>query len=103
MSGATVSEIFASMEYGPAKENESVAQAWLERHARSFGHFIDGHWVKPEGRESYTSENPATGRSLASTLQGCSSDVSLAVKSSREAFRSWSALPCHTRARHLYR
>ncbi|XP_041093492.1 aldehyde dehydrogenase family 16 member A1-like [Polyodon spathula] len=100
--GRGVNEIFDSMEYGPAKEDGGAAQAWLERHARSFGHFIYGRWVKPEGRESYPSKNPATGQSLACTVQGCSSDVSLAVKSSREAFVSWSALPCHARARHLY-
>jgi len=36
-------------------------QAWLDDHERAFGHFIDGKWVKPEGRKTYQTKNPATG------------------------------------------
>ena len=38
-----------------------LLQAWLDDHDRSFGHFIDGKWVKPEGRKTYQTKNPATG------------------------------------------
>nr|XP_014344265.1 PREDICTED: aldehyde dehydrogenase family 16 member A1 [Latimeria chalumnae] len=98
----TVEQLFTTMSYGPAPETASIAQAWLERHKRSFGHFIDGKWLKPEGRQTYTTKNPATGEALATTVQGEEADVETAVKAARRAFESWSSLPCHVRARHLY-
>ena len=58
------------MEYGPAPESPAVANAWLDDHDRHFGHFINNQWVKPEGRKSYDTFNPATGEKLASTTQG---------------------------------
>lgn len=62
--------IFKSLAYGPAPESPAVANAWLDDHGRSFGHFINGQWVKPEGRKTYDTCNPATGEKLASTIQG---------------------------------
>ena len=58
------------MEYGPAPESPAVANAWLDDHGRNFGHFINNQWVKPAGRKSYDTFNPATGEKLASTTQG---------------------------------
>lgn len=58
---STVSEIFESLSYGPAPEFSMPAEGWLEDHGRAFGHFIDGKWVKPEGRKVYETKNPATG------------------------------------------
>ena len=66
----SVAEIFDSLEYGPAPESPAVAQAWLEDHERNFGHFINNQWVRPEGRKTYSSYNPATGELLANTVQG---------------------------------
>ena len=43
-----------------------------------------------------------SGEKLASTVQGEKEDVELAVSSAREAFKSWSKLPGHARARYLY-
>ena len=65
-----VKEIFQTLEYGPAPESPAVANAWLDDHGRYFGHFINGQWVKPNGRKSYDTFNPATGEKLASTTQG---------------------------------
>lgn len=98
----SVAEIFDSLEYGPAPESPAVAQAWLEDHERNFGHFINNQWVRPEGRKTYSSYNPATGELLANTVQGTEEDVELAVKCARKAFESWSTLPGHVRARHIY-
>ena len=67
---ATVGELYESLPYGPAPESPSAAVAWLEDHGRSFGHFIDNKWVEPEGRDCYETRNPATGETLASTVQG---------------------------------
>src|SRR5690606_2992055 len=45
----SVAEIFETMEYGPAPESDSIANAWLDAHGRRFDHFIGGRWVAPSG------------------------------------------------------
>jgi hypothetical protein len=40
---------------------------------------------------------------LASTVQGDESDIDIAVTSAKNAFKTWSTLSPHVRARHLYR
>ena len=65
-----VRHLFHSLSYGPAPESAAVATAWLDDHGRNFGHFINGEWLKPEGRKTYDTLNPATGEKLASTVQG---------------------------------
>ena len=42
------------------------------------------------------------GEKLASTMQGEQEDVDSAVGAAREAFKTWSKLPGHVRARYLY-
>lgn len=66
----SVSQILETLEYGPAPESPAVVNAWLDDHGRSFGHFINNQWVKPSGRKTYDSVNPATGEKLATTVQG---------------------------------
>ena len=61
-----IAEKFASMEYGPALEDPKEALAWLERHDRRFGHFINGAWQQPAEGEYFDSNDPATGDKLAS-------------------------------------
>ena len=38
----SVSDVFKSMEYGPAPESAGPAHAWLDTHQRQFGLFIGG-------------------------------------------------------------
>lgn len=97
-----VAEIFATMEYGPAPESDKIAQQWLDDHNRSFGHFINNAWVKPENRKTYETVSPSDGKFLSSTLQGTSDDVNVAVSAAKSAQEKWSKLSCHERARHLY-
>ena len=66
----SVRQILETLEYGPAPESPAVANAWLDDHGRSFGHFINNVWVKPSGRKTYDSVNPATGEKMATTIQG---------------------------------
>lgn len=66
----SVNQILDTLAYGPAPESPAVVNAWLEDHGRSFGHFINNQWVKPSGRKTYDSVNPATGEKLATTIQG---------------------------------
>ncbi|XP_060065469.1 aldehyde dehydrogenase family 16 member A1-like isoform X1 [Ylistrum balloti] len=90
------------MSYGPAPESDNVVKAWLDDHDKAFGLFIDGKWVKPEGRKTYTTKNPATGEALATTIQAEKQDVDLAVKSAKKAYASWSNTSPHVRARYMY-
>lgn len=59
-----VASIFESLEYGPAPESPNIAREWLDKHNRKFGHFIDGKWVRPEGRKELESRSPAKGEKL---------------------------------------
>lgn len=70
LSKPTVKSLFETLEYGPAPESPAVADAWLDDHGRSFGHFINNEWVKPSGRKTYDTFNPAMGAKLATTVQG---------------------------------
>ena len=98
----SVSEILATMDYGPAPEGNAPALAWLAAHADGFGHFINGRFVKPAGGKLFTVSNPATGMPLARASQGSAADVDAAVKAARKAFPAWSKLAGHARALHLY-
>ena len=53
---STVGAIFESMDYGPAPESQKEANRWLDNHNRKFGHFVNGEWYHPEGRDYYTSK-----------------------------------------------
>ncbi|MDX2184501.1 MAG: aldehyde dehydrogenase family protein [Gemmatimonadaceae bacterium] len=97
----TVADIFSTMAYGPAPEGDAEAQAWLERHRRRFGHFINGAFTAP-GKAPFAVYNPATGAELARVAQGTTGDVDAAVRAATAALRDWQALSGHERARHLY-
>ena len=56
-----VAAIFESLDYGPAPESAEIAKKWIESHGGTLGHFINGKWVKPNGRKLYDSFSPATG------------------------------------------
>ena len=56
-----VSQLFKNLEYGPAPESPKIAYEWLNSHEKKFGHFINGKWVLPEGREQVECKSPATG------------------------------------------
>jgi len=98
----SIAEKFLTMEYGPAPEEPKEALAWLDRHKRSFGHFIDGAWQPPVEGNYFDSNDPATGEKIASIAQGSSADIDAAVKAARKALPAWQALSGHDRARFLY-
>ncbi len=99
---AKIAEIFDTMEYGPAPESDKTAQAWLESHGRSFGHFINGKWVKPAKGKSFATTNPATEEILAKVSIGTKADVDAAVKAAQVALKKWQAMDGHGRAKCLY-
>ena len=98
----TVEEIFKTMTYGPAPEADNKAHEWLKAHQGQFELYYGGAWAKPQDGGQFEVVNPATGEKLATLSQAGAKDVDAAVASAREAFKSWSQLPGHARARYLY-
>ena len=96
----TVSDIFNSMDYGPAPESSAEALAWIAAHNASFGHWIDGAFTAPEA--PFDTRNPATGKPLATVSQGSPSALAAALSAARRAQPKWAKLPGHQRAKHLY-
>jgi len=97
-----ISEIFETMEYGPAPEAEQPALEWIARHDGEFGLYVGGRWVKGQDGRGFDVINPATRAKLARVVQAGPADVSAAVAAARAALPGWAALPGHARARHLY-
>ncbi len=95
-----VSEIFETMEYGPAPESAAEAMAWLEGHGRKLGLFVDGAFTRPG--KGFDSRNPATGDLLAQVTQATSKDVDAAVAAARKAQGKWAKRSGHERAKYLY-
>ena len=98
----SIVEKFMTMEYGPAPEDPREAIAWLDRHARRFGHFINGALQAPSAGTYFDTADPSTGEKLATVAQGSEADVDNAVKAARAALPAWQALTPHARARYLY-
>jgi aldehyde dehydrogenase (NAD+) len=98
----SIVEKFMTMEYGPAPEDPREALAWLDRHGRRFGHFINGAWQAPAAGTYFDTADPSTGEKLATVAQGSTADVDAAVKAARAALPAWQALTPHARARYLY-
>src|SRR3546814_20306157 len=95
-----ITAILATMEYGPSPKSATEAQAWLDRHQRRFGLFIDNQWSAPG--EPFASHNPADGTLLAELTQASSHDIERAVAAARRAQPGWAAPSGHRRARALY-
>ncbi|MGR3661526.1 MAG: aldehyde dehydrogenase family protein [Paracoccaceae bacterium] len=95
-----VSDIFQSMDYGPAPEDAAEALAWLVDGGDEFGHFIGGQFTKPG--EGFASRNPATGDVLANLTQATQDDVDSAVSAARKAQGKWARLSSHERAKYMY-
>ncbi len=98
----SIVEKFMTMEYGPAPEDPKEALAWLDRHGRRFGHFINGAWKEPAAGTYFDTTDPSTGEKLAGVAQGSAADVNAAVEAARAALPKWQSLTPHARARYLY-
>ena len=83
-------------EYAPAPE------ANIAKFEASYGHFIDGKFLKPSA--TYQTINPATEGVLAEISEGSAKDVDKAVKAARKAYnQTWSKLTGAQRGKFLYR
>ena len=88
------------MDYGLAPESDTEVRAWLALHKGSFGHFIGGAFV--DGAAKFETNEPATGKLLATCANGSAQDIDLAVTAARKTQGPWAKLGGHGRARHLY-
>jgi aldehyde dehydrogenase (NAD+) len=98
----SVSEIFQSMDWGPAPESDKPALSWLARYNHTFGHYIGGRFTEPTEGALFDVINPSNRQRLARVSQGSPEDVDAAVTAAREALQRWQELGSHGRARHLY-
>src|SRR5947207_16020867 len=97
----SIAHKFAAMEYGPAPEDAREAVAWLERHARRLGHFINGAFQAPVDGQYFDTNDPSTGEALANVAQGSTADIDAAVKAAGAALPLWQGLTPPARARYL--
>ncbi len=95
----SVKDIFDTMDYGPAPENNAEALAWLSDRGGVAGHYIGGKWGPL--RDDFATNNPATGEKLAGVTKGSADEVESAVKAARKAQPAW-AKDGHKRAKVLY-
>ncbi|MEC8404584.1 MAG: aldehyde dehydrogenase family protein, partial [Verrucomicrobiota bacterium] len=97
-----VTDILETMDYGEAPESPQPALDWVATHQGDFGLFIDGDFIKPKGRASFKSYNPANGELLAHLCQSEQVDVDTAVAAARAAQGSWESIGGPARAKYLY-
>ena len=97
-----ITDIYETMEYSPAPESPDLALEWLKEQKSKFGLFINGKWCKAKSGKVFSTDNPASGKKLASISEAGKSDVDSAVSAAKHAFPKWKALSGHERARYLY-
>jgi aldehyde dehydrogenase (NAD+) len=66
------------------------------------GQYIDGEWTDGAGEETFESENPATGETLATFGRGTAEDVDAALAAAEDAFEEWRSISYVDRAEYLW-
>lgn len=61
--------------------------------------YIDGNWHSSQ--TTFDVLNPATGETVAQVSDACVEEATLAVAAAKKAFKAWSAMPAHERAKLL--
>jgi aldehyde dehydrogenase (NAD+) len=65
------------------------------------GHYIGGEWTEG-AEETFESENPATGETLATFQRGTEADVDAALEAAEDTFDEWRSLSYIDRAEYLW-
>ncbi|MDS1269375.1 aldehyde dehydrogenase family protein [Lipingzhangella sp. LS1_29] len=87
------------LSYAPAPEDRSVASV-----APSYGLFVDGEFVAPEGEDHITTVNPADAEPLSTIAVATRADVDRAMAAARRASTGvWSTMPAAERGKYLFR
>ena len=97
-----IPEILEDMSYGPAPEDDGIVRDWLAGSPEKFGHFVGGSFTGQEGKVRFDVVEPATGKVIANLPAAGKETVDEAVAAARSAFKGWSGLSGHDRAKHLY-
>jgi aldehyde dehydrogenase (NAD+) len=96
----SITEIFETMEYGPAPESREIADVWLDGHGREFGSYIGGSLRKSS--VFFETLNPANGKPIAKVSQAGVEEINAAVSAATEAQKKWAKLSGFERAKYLY-
>ncbi len=64
---------------------------------KEYGFYIDGEWKRPDHRDTFETESPATGKTLATFPLGTEEDVREAVDAAEAAFKDWKKTPAPER------
>ena len=103
LSSKSISDVLATMEYGPAPEDDSTMHSWLDAHQRTFGAFINGEWTTDlKAGTVHTATAPSTGEALCKVHEAGFADADAAIAAARAAQPKWAGLSGHARARHMY-
>jgi aldehyde dehydrogenase (NAD+) len=85
--------------YAPAPESKSAATIKPQ-----YDLFINGEWVKPQGKKYFDTINPATEEKLSEVAEANTADVDKAVKAARHAYETvWKKMPAKERAKYIFR
>ncbi|MEO5326589.1 aldehyde dehydrogenase family protein [Mesorhizobium sp. CC13] len=95
-------ERYHAMDYAPAPEARTEADAWLAGRDFAKALFIAGDWRAGFDGRSFDTADPSTGKVLAKVSEAGAADIEAAVAAARKALPKWSALSGYERARVLY-
>lgn len=95
-------ERYAAMDYGPAPEARTQADAWMKGHDFSSALYIDGEWRPAGSGATFENHEPSTGALLAEIAEAGAADVGDAVAAARRALPKWRGASGYARARVLY-
>lgn len=95
-------ERYHAMDYAPAPEARTEADAWLSARDFSKALFIAGDWRAASGDKTFDTEDPSTGKLLAEVSDAGAADIEAAVAAARKALPKWSAASGYERAKVLY-
>ncbi|CAI2931640.1 aldehyde dehydrogenase family protein [Aminobacter niigataensis] len=95
-------ERYHAMDYAPAPEARTEADAWLSARDFSKALFIAGDWRAAVDGKSFDTADPSTGKLLAKVSDAGAADIEAAVAAARKALPKWSAASGYERAKVLY-
>ncbi len=75
----------------------------LKKETTVLKNFINGEWIDADCNETLDVPNPATGEVIIKVPISSKEDVDKAVKSAKEAWKTWKNTPVPKRARILYK
>jgi aldehyde dehydrogenase (NAD+) len=99
---STVAEIFKTMDYGTAPEEDKQARNWIAARDGKYMPFINGKYSTSAKANWFPATSPSTGEKLGSVMQSSKAEVDAAVKAARKAQAGWAALSGFERAKYLY-